>query len=114
MPLSKLTEFCGAPGIGKTQLAVQLCINVQIPESAGGLGGEAVYIDTEGSFVPERALDMAEAMAAHLASLEPSVAPLPTARDFLRRIHYLRVHSYVDQLAVLAQVRATNYQLIHY
>lgn len=53
-----MTEFCGAPGIGKTQLAIQLCVNCQIPVWADGTAGHAIYIDTEGSFVPERALDM--------------------------------------------------------
>jgi len=30
--------------IGKTQICMQLCVNVQIPECLGGLGGQAVYI----------------------------------------------------------------------
>lgn len=44
VPLTKITEFCGAPGIGKTQLGMQLAMNVQIPTEFGGNGGEAVYI----------------------------------------------------------------------
>lgn len=32
----------------------------------GGLGGEVVYVDTEGSFTAERAMDMAEALAEYL------------------------------------------------
>ena len=44
--VGQITEFCGVPGIGKTQLAIQLSLNVQIPEVFGGLGGECVYIDT--------------------------------------------------------------------
>lgn len=43
VPLTKLSEFCGAPGIGKTQLGMQLAVNVQIPDSLGGVAGEAVY-----------------------------------------------------------------------
>ena len=60
-----MTEFCGAPGIGKTQLAIQLCVNVQIPDTADGCAGEAIYIDTEGSFVPERAQDMVSGVSSH-------------------------------------------------
>lgn len=32
----------------------------------GGVEGEAVYIDTEGSFMVDRAVDMAAAVVAHL------------------------------------------------
>eukprot|EP00043_Microstomoeca_roanoka_P009415 m.89426 g.89426 ORF g.89426 m.89426 type:complete len:96 (-) comp14577_c0_seq5:120-407(-) len=69
----KLTEFCGAPGAGKTQLAMQLSANCQLPEELGGLAGSVAYIDTEGSFMPERFQTMAvavrrelEAAATHL------------------------------------------------
>lgn len=37
--------------MGKSQLAMQLAVNVQIPEIFGGNGGEAIYIDTEGGFM---------------------------------------------------------------
>ena len=73
---------------------MQLAINVQIPKDADGVGGSAVYIgcassafssirhccnmsvdihlfwltDTEGSFMVERALQMAESCVAHLQS----------------------------------------------
>ena len=32
------------PGVGKTQLGIQLAVNAQIPPAFGGLGGRAVYI----------------------------------------------------------------------
>ena len=32
-------------------MAIQLAVNVQIPEIFGGNGGEAIYIDTEGGFM---------------------------------------------------------------
>ncbi|GJP30012.1 hypothetical protein CLOM_g22035 [Closterium sp. NIES-68] len=63
--LQELTEICGPPGVGKTQLGMQLAINVQTPAVLGGVEGEAVYIDTEGSFMVERAAAMADAWAAH-------------------------------------------------
>jgi RAD51-like protein 2 len=46
--LYRKTEFCGVPGVGKTQLGIQLCVDVQLPECYSGAAGEAVYIDTEG------------------------------------------------------------------
>jgi hypothetical protein len=65
LPIGQVTEFCGAPGIGKTQLGMQLAVNVRIPTALGGLGGAAVYIDTEGSFFPERAARIAQGMINH-------------------------------------------------
>jgi RAD51-like protein 2 len=37
---------------------VQIAVNVQTPIACGGLGGQTVYIDTEGSFSTERVADM--------------------------------------------------------
>ncbi len=55
-------EFAGEFGTGKTQLAHQLSVTVQLPPSRGGLGGKTVYIDTEGTFSPERIYDIAEGL----------------------------------------------------
>ncbi|KAK9821889.1 hypothetical protein WJX74_010370 [Apatococcus lobatus] len=41
--LGQLTEICGVPGVGKTQLGIQLAVDVQIPYAFGGIGGTAVY-----------------------------------------------------------------------
>jgi len=49
-----ITEVAGAYGVGKTQLAHQLCVNVQKPSEHGGLDGNALYFDTENAFRPER------------------------------------------------------------
>ena len=49
-----ITEVFGAFGSGKTQLALSLAVNVQLPKEQGGVNGKAVYIDTEGTFRPER------------------------------------------------------------
>ena len=61
--VGEITELCGCPGIGKTQMCIQLCASTQIPVPFGGLDGAAVYVDTEGSFTAERAADIAEATA---------------------------------------------------
>ncbi|MEA2004550.1 MAG: DNA repair and recombination protein RadA [archaeon] len=57
-----ITECYGAFGSSKTQIAHQIAVNVQIPEKDGGLGGSALYIDTENTFRPERIQQMAEAI----------------------------------------------------
>jgi len=59
-----LTEAYGAFGSGKTQLALTLAVNVQLPADKGGCEGKAVYIDTEGTFRPKRIRDIAEAIGA--------------------------------------------------
>lgn len=59
-----LTEAYGAFGSGKTQMALTLAVNVQKPKDQGGLAGKAVFIDTEGTFRPERIRAIAEGMGA--------------------------------------------------
>ncbi len=56
-----LTEFYGEYRTGKTQIMHQLCVNVQLSKSEGGIQGKALYVDTEGTFRPERLIQMAEA-----------------------------------------------------
>jgi len=56
-----ITEVFGEFGSGKSQLAHQLCVNVQLPPEKGGLGAKAIYIDTENTFRPERIEQMAKA-----------------------------------------------------
>jgi len=57
-----VTEFFGEFRTGKTQIGHQLCVNVQLPPEKGGLAGRALYIDTEGTFRPERIIQMAEGL----------------------------------------------------
>ncbi len=57
-----MTEAFGAYGSGKTQLGLQLSVNVQLPVEKGGANGKAVYIDTEGTFRPERIRQLADAL----------------------------------------------------
>ncbi len=60
-----ITEAYGAFGSGKTQLGLALAVNVQLPLEQGGLNGKAVYIDTEGTFRPERVRQLAERYGAN-------------------------------------------------
>ncbi|CAH7682741.1 RecA protein, partial [Phakopsora pachyrhizi] len=45
---------------GKTQLCHTLCVTTQLPTDVGGGGGKVAYIDTEGTFRPERIRTIAE------------------------------------------------------
>ncbi|KAM0735906.1 DNA repair protein XRCC3 [Formica fusca] len=49
-----ITQIYGAASTGKTQLALQLCLSVQLPVTAGGLGAGAIYICTETAFPSKR------------------------------------------------------------
>lgn len=84
-----VTELFGAFGSGKTQLAHQLCVNVQLPKESGGLEGRAIYIDTENTFRPERIRDMAAAL-----KLDPLT--------ILQNILYVRSYN-TDQQMLIAE-----------
>ena len=56
-----ITEAFGAYGSGKTQVGLTIAVNVQMPIERGGVEGKAVFIDTEGTFRPERVKQIAEA-----------------------------------------------------
>jgi DNA repair protein RadA len=60
-----MTEAYGAFGSGKTQLGLTLAVNVQMPVEQGGANGKAVFIDTEGTFRPERIRQIAEGIGAN-------------------------------------------------
>src|ERR687898_196915 len=49
-----LTEFYGEFGSGKSQVCHTLCVTAKQPVEAGGLNSSVIYIDTEGTFRPER------------------------------------------------------------
>jgi DNA repair protein RAD51 len=55
-----ITELYGEFRTGKTQLCHTLCVTCQLPVDQGGGEGKALYIDTEGSFRPERLVAIAE------------------------------------------------------
>ncbi|KAM6929223.1 DNA repair protein RAD51 homolog 3 [Lycodopsis pacificus] len=106
LPVGKTTEICGAPGVGKTQLCLQLAVDVQVPQCFGGIGGQVVYIDTEGSFLLQRVVDIAAAAVQHCSLLveddEQRVAMTTfTVETILSNTFLVRCHDYVELLAEL-------------
>ena len=87
-----ITEFSGEFGSGKTQLAHQIAVDVQLPPDQGGLNGEAVYIDTESTFRPERIVDMAKGVG-----LDPDQA--------LAHIHVARAYNSNHQMLLLQKAQ---------
>ena len=57
-----ILELVGEYGSGKTQICHTLCVTVQLPNGVGGLNGGALYYDTEGTFRPERIVQIANGM----------------------------------------------------
>ncbi len=55
-----INEAYGKFSSGKSQLAFQLCVNVQLPLEQGGLNGGVLFLDSENTFRPERVVSMAE------------------------------------------------------
>ena len=115
--LGEVTEIAGMPGTGKTQLATQLSVLARLPQLYGGVEGRTLYVDSEGSFVAERAHSMAQALCQHVRgraqyqqSKQKGNNALPegfTTEGILDSIDVFRVH---DEAALLA----TLYSLKQY
>ncbi|KAG2482481.1 hypothetical protein HYH03_018588 [Edaphochlamys debaryana] len=114
-----VTEFCGEPGVGKTQLGLQLSVSAQLPAALNGPQGQVVYVDTEGSFMVERCVDIAEGAVRHVRALAEAQAAQgrPQLADalrsgavpydvegLLRGIHYFRIHDVTEQLALVTSL----------
>lgn len=65
-----ITELFGEFRCGKTQICHTLAVIAQLPPKMGGGNGKVIYIDTEGTFRPERIAQIAEhrGMSAQAAS----------------------------------------------
>ncbi|BFI73664.1 DNA repair and recombination protein RadA [Nanoarchaeota archaeon] len=91
-----LVEAFGEFGSGKTQLGHQLAVNVQLPKDKGGLSeqdkpAQAVYIDTEGTFRPERIVQMAKGVG-----LDPE--------SVLKNILFIRAYNSDHQINIVKKI----------
>lgn len=75
-----ITEMFGEFRTGKTQICHTMCVTCQLPKEKGGGEGKAMYIDTEGTFRPERLTDIAERFG-----LDPS--------EVLENVAYARAYN---------------------
>jgi DNA repair protein RAD51 len=98
-----ITEMFGEFRTGKTQLCHQLAVSCQLPIDMGGGEGKALYIDTEGTFRPERLLAIAERYGLN-------------GPDVLDNVAYARAYNTDHQTQLLIQASAmmteTRYALI--
>ena len=85
-----LTELYGEFRTGKTQLCHTLCVTAQLPLDQGGGEGKAMYIDTEGTFRPQRLVAIAERYGV-------------AAEMVLENVVYARAHNSEQQKELLKQ-----------
>ena len=98
-----ITEFYGQYGVGKSILCHQLCVNVQKPVDQGGLGGGALYIDTEQTFRPEWIVRMSK----HLSMDPDSVARNIIYSEAYNSDHQILLLDKADQI-----IKENNIRLI--
>ncbi|KAF4351662.1 hypothetical protein F8388_024495 [Cannabis sativa] len=78
---------------GKTQLAHTLCVSTQLPTNMHGGNGKVAYIDTEGTFRPDRIIPIAERFG-----MDPGAV--------LDNIIYARAYTYEHQYNLLLGLAA--------
>ncbi|GFR81760.1 DNA repair protein RAD51-like protein [Elysia marginata] len=86
---------------------MQLAVDAHIPECFGGVGGETIYIDTEGSLVVSRLVEIARTAVAHCHNISISQGTNQlsqgnvTLKKILEGIHIYRCHDYHELMAVV-------------
>lgn len=105
-----ISEVYGEFGAGKSQITHQLSVNVQLPPEVGGLGGSAVFVDSEDTFRPERIDEMIrglddEAIAAAMEDRE--IEGGPNDEGALKEL----VQSFLDHIHV-AKAFNSNHQIL--
>jgi DNA repair protein RadA len=86
-----------------TQVGFQLAVNVQKPKDQGGLEGKVLFIDSEGTFRPERIRQIAEAQG-----MDPD--------EVLKNIHVAKVQNSDHQILLVEKaeeiIKKENIKLI--
>lgn len=88
-----ITEAFGQYGSGKSQLAHVLAARCSLPVENGGAGGVTVFIDTEGTFRPERIVQIAK-------GIDPDMDP----EVFLKNIKIARAYNSDHQMLLAEKV----------
>ncbi|CAH0473439.1 unnamed protein product [Peronospora belbahrii] len=87
-----VTEVHGEYRTGKTQLCHTLCVTAQLPRSRGGGAGKVAFVDTEGTFRPNRVAEIAK----ERYKLDPE--------DVLDNIIVARAHSHDAQMDLIIKL----------
>ncbi|MFA5050467.1 MAG: DNA repair and recombination protein RadA [Candidatus Micrarchaeia archaeon] len=98
-----ITETYAKFSSGKSQLGFQLAVNVQKSKENGGLEGAVLFIDTEGTFRPERIVQMAEGAGM-------------VASEVLKNIHFARAENSDHQILLIEKagelIKEKNIKLV--
>lgn len=76
--------------------SLQLCFRVQLDPSSGGLGGEALYLDTEDGFRPERIEEIASNYYSNIYN-DQNLLKFKI-QEVMTRIHVRKVNTNADDL----------------
>ncbi|XP_017082842.1 DNA repair protein RAD51 homolog 3 [Drosophila eugracilis] len=95
--LGHIVELIGNSGTGKTQMCLQLCLNVQIPKAVGGLEGSALFIDSRQDFHPDRLLGLAQILERQYEHKVPEFKAL----KMLQKIYHVRCPNVVQLMATV-------------
>ncbi|KAI8810655.1 DNA repair protein RAD51 1 [Cladochytrium replicatum] len=88
-----ITELFGEFRTGKTQICHTLAVTCQLPVQMGGGEGKCLYVDTEGTFRPERLLAVAERYGMN-------------GEEVLDNVAYARAYNSDHQTQLLTQAAA--------
>lgn len=88
-----ITELFGEFRTGKSQLCHTMAVTCQLPIDMGGAEGKCLYIDTEGTFRPERLLAVADRFGLN-------------GNDVLDNVAYARAYNTDHQSQLLVQASA--------
>jgi DNA repair protein RadA len=88
-----ITEAFGQYGSGKSQIAHVLAVRCMLPVDKGGADGVVVFIDTEGTFRPERIVQMVK-------GIDPDADP----QEFLKNIKVARALNSDHQMLLAEKV----------
>ena len=99
-----ITEVFGEFGSGKSQIAHELAVTIQLPSDNGGIDGECVFIDTENTFRPERIEQISSSF-----NLDPE--------ETLQKIHIARAFNSAHQMLMADKIneliqQGTNIRLV--
>ena len=101
-----VTEFYGIYGCGKTQICHTAAVMAQLPRDQGGLNGEVIWIDTEGTFRPERIRDIV--VERGLVPLKPK----SSKSDPNEPLNEEDVMKFLDRITVANATSASHQELI--
>ena len=106
-----ITEVYGEFGSGKSQVTHQMCVNVQLSPEHGGLGGSAIFIDSEDTFRPERIDDMLRGLDDEILADElerREIEGSPGDEEAMERL----LESFLDQIHVAKAFNANHQMLL--